>query len=164
MLRPRRRRRLVIACFNCGRIAQIPAKAAPSIYGGFGRCTSRASRRAFAQTTAWPRLKRQRPSLRPVGGNGWRGRSCRRRRDPPRTARRHCLHWCRDCRGDNPANYRVGISVLGIAPWTAGFRQQLARITSGERRKPKLVLALFQVRFKVPLHVASEHQSATTAS
>jgi hypothetical protein len=24
--RPRRRRRLVIACFNCGRIAQIPAK------------------------------------------------------------------------------------------------------------------------------------------
>ena len=26
MLRPRRRRRLVIACFNCGRIAQIPAK------------------------------------------------------------------------------------------------------------------------------------------
>ena len=29
---------------------------------------------------------------------------------------------------------------------------------------PSNRVALFQVRFKIPLHVASEHQSATTAS
>ena len=33
-------------------------EAVPSIYGGFGHCTSRASRRAFAQITAWLRCVR----------------------------------------------------------------------------------------------------------
>jgi hypothetical protein len=55
--------------------ASMTFEAAPSIYGSFGRCTSPASRRAFAQITAWPRLKRQRRSSRRAGGNGWRGRS-----------------------------------------------------------------------------------------
>jgi hypothetical protein len=60
--------------WNIGR-PHMKSEAAPNIYVGFGRCTSRASRRTYAQITALPRLKWQRPSLRRAGGNGGRGRS-----------------------------------------------------------------------------------------
>ena len=59
--------------WNIGRIYEV--RGGPEHLRWFGRCTSRASRRAFAQITAWPRLRRQRPSSRRAGGNGWRGRS-----------------------------------------------------------------------------------------
>jgi len=62
--------------------ASMKSEATPSIHGGFGRCTSPASRRAFAQITAWPRWKRQRRSSRRVGKPGGRGQSWRRHRDP----------------------------------------------------------------------------------
>ena len=37
--------------WDIGRIYEV--EGGPSICGGFGRCTSRASRRTFAQITAW---------------------------------------------------------------------------------------------------------------
>jgi hypothetical protein len=41
--------------WNIGRIYEV--EGARSIYGGFGRCTSRASRRTSARITAWPTLE-----------------------------------------------------------------------------------------------------------
>ena len=63
--------------------ASMKSEAAPSICGGFGRCTSPASRSTYAQITAWPRWRRPRRSFKRAGMSGKRGRRWRKLSERP---------------------------------------------------------------------------------